>query len=63
MGIAFIFKKINVLGVGSSLGHLSIKNFSDWSFGLCPKTRKREGTGGAPYISNYEDDIQSFARE
>ena len=31
------------LAVGTSLGHLSTKKFSDWSCRLGPKIRKREG--------------------
>ena len=35
----------NFLGIGTSSGHLSIKNFSDWSYRLGPKIRQREGAG------------------
>ena len=34
------------LAVGSSLGHLSIKNFSDRTYRLGSKIRQREGVGG-----------------
>ena len=58
------------LTVGSSLGHLSMKNFSDRTYRLGPKIRQREGAGGwqpppppieqkLTYFSNHEDDIQS----
>ena len=58
------------LAVGTSLGHLSIQNYSDWSWHLGSKIRQREGAGGRQppltltkqkltHISNYEDDIQS----
>ena len=58
------------LPVGSSLGHLSMKKFSDWTYGLGSKIRQREGAGGSnqppspteqklTYFSNHEDDNQS----
>ena len=40
------FKQTNLLAVGSSLGRLSMKKFSDWSYCLGPKIRQREGAGG-----------------
>ena len=49
MGRAFLQTKF--LSVGSSLGHLSMKNFfrSDHrTYCLGPKIRQREGAGGAP---------------
>ena len=54
------------LAVGSSLGHLSIKNFSDRTYHLGPKIRQREdaGQGGnsieqkLAYFSDHEDDNQ-----
>ena len=67
MGTAFL--QIKFLAVGSYLGHLSIKSFSDQIYRLGPKVRQREGAGGGnhpspieqrfTYFSNNEDDIQS----
>ena len=33
------------LAVGTSLWHLSMKNFPDWSYRLDPKIRQRQGAG------------------
>ena len=35
-----------LLAVGTSLGHLSMKKFSDWSYHLVPKVRQREDAEG-----------------
>ena len=36
----------NFLAAGSSLGHLSIKSFSDWTCHLGSKIRQEYGAGG-----------------
>ena len=66
-----LFVQTKFLPVGSSLGHLSMKNFSDQTCSLGSKIRQREGAGGRwqpppppteqklTYFSNHEDDIQS----
>ena len=50
-GESFYSKQI-FLAVGSSLGHLSMKIFSDLSYCLGPKVRQREGAGGGPLPPN-----------
>ena len=40
------FLQTKFLAVASSLGHLSMKKFSDWTFCLGSKIRQREGAGG-----------------
>ena len=40
------FSGIKLLAVTSSLGHLSIKNFSDRTYRLGSKIRQREGAAG-----------------
>ena len=40
------FLQTKFLAVGSSLRHLSMKNFSDQTYRLGSKIRQREGTGG-----------------
>ena len=69
MGRSFLQTKF--LAVGSSLGHLSMKRFLDWTHRLGPKTRQREGARGwqppplhlteqkLACFSNHEDDIRS----
>ena len=62
--------QIKFLPVGSSLRHLSTKNFLDRTYRLGSKIRQREGSGGCGnhplieqkliYFSNHEDDIQSL---
>ena len=63
-----LFLQTKFLAVGSSLGHLSMKKFSDQTYCLGSKIRQREGTGSGnggchglflTYFSNHEDDIQS----
>ena len=41
-----LFLQTKFLPVRSSLGHLHIKNFSNWTYHLSSKIRQREGTGG-----------------
>ena len=58
MGRAILETKL--LLVGSSLGHLSMKNFSDRTYRLGSKIRQRECVEQKlTYFSNHEDDIQS----
>ena len=40
------FLQIKFLAVSSSLGHLSMKNFSDRPYRLGSKIRQEKGTGG-----------------
>ena len=56
-----LFMQTEFFSVGSSLGHLSMKKFSDRTFRLGSKIRQREGAGEQKltYFSNHEDDIQS----
>ena len=66
-----LFLQTKFLPVGSSLGHLSIKKFSNRTYHLGSKFGQREGTEGGNhppfptikqklnYFSNHEDDFQS----
>ena len=66
-----LFLQTKFLPVGSSLGHLPMKNFSNRTYHLGSKIRQREGAGGwqttpppsteqkLTYFFNHEDDIQS----
>ena len=38
----------NFLFVGTSLEHLSMKQFSDWTYRVCSKIREREGAWDPP---------------
>ena len=38
----------NFVFVGTSLEHLSMKKFSDWTYGVCSKIRGREGAWDPP---------------
>ena len=40
-----LFLQTKLLPVGSSLGHLSMKNFLDQTYRLASKIRQREGAG------------------
>ena len=44
------FLQIEFLPVGSSLGHLSMKKFSDRTYLLGSKIRQREGAGGGDWV-------------
>ena len=55
-GRAFLQTKL--LPVGSSLGYLSMKTFSDRTYRLGSKIRQR-GVQKLIYFSDHEDDIQS----
>ena len=55
------FLQTKLFPVGSYLGHLSMKKFSDRTYCLGSKVRQREGAvgrGGGGF-SNHKDDIQS----
>ena len=41
------------LAVGTSLGHLSMKNFLDWIYCLVPKIRQGEGAEGVAINPTY----------
>ena len=48
------------LAVGPFLGHLSMKNFSDWTYSLCCKIRQREDVGGGNHPSTNEQKLAYF---
>ena len=64
-----LFMQTKFLAVASSLGHLSMKNFSDQTYRLGSKIKQREGAEGSQpppppwtfftYFSDHEDGIQS----
>ena len=64
-GMGRVFLQTKFLAAGSSLGHMSMKKFSDRTYRLGSKITQKEGTGGKwqpwtffIYFSNHKGDIQ-----
>ena len=48
--ILLLLFQTNFVFVGTSMEHLSMKKFSDWTYRVCSKIRGREGAWDPPSI-------------